>query len=165
MFPSKTHSSAGRPALVASGELEVRQTTGGHLLVAAVYEGQASQDDLRGTAERTLARLTSTFAVAAADLRLVSVRVGMRPMPADGLPIIGPLPGVAGVHLAVMHAGLTLAPAVGRLVAGQLEHGGRNRADEARRRRLFHCAEAASKSAAIWVTSASRWVTPTTTTA
>ncbi len=44
-------------------------------------------------------------------------------MPADGLPIIGPLSGVAGVHLAVMHAGVTLAPAVGRLVAGELVHG------------------------------------------
>jgi glycine/D-amino acid oxidase-like deaminating enzyme len=109
--------------LVASGELEVRQTTDGHLLVAGAYGGQASQDDLRGTAERTLDRLTSTFAVAAADLRLVSVRVGMRPMPADGLPIIGPLPAVAGVYLAVMHAGVTLAPAVGRLVAGELVDG------------------------------------------
>ena len=41
-------------------------------------------------------------------------------MPADGLPIIGPLPGVAGAYIAVMHSAVTLAPAAGRLVAGEL---------------------------------------------
>jgi glycine/D-amino acid oxidase-like deaminating enzyme len=44
-------------------------------------------------------------------------------MPADGEPIIGPAPGVPGLYLAVMHAAVTLAPAVGRLVARELVDG------------------------------------------
>jgi len=44
-------------------------------------------------------------------------------MPVDGSPVIGPVPGVAGVYLAVMHSGVTLAATVGRLVAGEIVHG------------------------------------------
>jgi glycine/D-amino acid oxidase-like deaminating enzyme len=44
-------------------------------------------------------------------------------MPADGEPIIGPVPGVPGLYLAAMHAAVTLAPAVGHLVARELVDG------------------------------------------
>jgi glycine/D-amino acid oxidase-like deaminating enzyme len=44
-------------------------------------------------------------------------------MPADGEPIIGPVSEVPGVYLAVMHAAVTLAPVVGRLVAQELVDG------------------------------------------
>jgi hypothetical protein len=47
----------------------------------------------------------------------------MRPMPADGLPVVGPVPGVDGAYLAVMHSGVTLAPAVAQLVAAEVVHG------------------------------------------
>jgi len=47
------------------------------------------------------------------------VWVGMRPLTPDGLPIIGPLPGVPRVIAATGHAmlGVTLAPATGEAVA------------------------------------------------
>ncbi len=44
-------------------------------------------------------------------------------MPADGDPIIGPVTEVPGLYLTVMHAAVTLAPAVGRLVARELVDG------------------------------------------
>lgn len=44
-------------------------------------------------------------------------------MPADGEPIIGPVPEVPGLDLAVMHSVVTLAPAVGHLVARELVDG------------------------------------------
>jgi glycine/D-amino acid oxidase-like deaminating enzyme len=44
----------------------------------------------------------------------------MRPMPLDGPPIIGPLPGHPGGYLAVMHSGVRLAPEVGRRIAAEL---------------------------------------------
>jgi glycine/D-amino acid oxidase-like deaminating enzyme len=43
-----------------------------------------------------------------------------RAMPADRLPIVGPLPWLEGLYLAVSHSGVTLAPALGRLVAGEV---------------------------------------------
>ena len=72
--------------------------------------------------ERTLAAVRSTFR-GAADVELLSARVGARPMPADGEPIIGPVPDVPGLYLAVMHSAVTLAAAVGHLVARELVDG------------------------------------------
>jgi D-amino-acid dehydrogenase len=47
---------------------------------------------------------------------------GMRSLSPDGLPFIGPMPGLDGVHLATAHAtlGITLAPVTGELLAGLL---------------------------------------------
>jgi glycine/D-amino acid oxidase-like deaminating enzyme len=83
---------------------------------------QVSTDQVIAAAdspERTLTAVRSTFR-GAANVELVSARVGARPMPADGDPIIGPVTGVPGLYLAVMHAAVTLAPVVGRLVAREL---------------------------------------------
>jgi glycine/D-amino acid oxidase-like deaminating enzyme len=44
------------------------------------------------------------------------LRVGVRPMPKDGLPIIGFDPDVSGLYHTVMHSGVTLSAAVGLLV-------------------------------------------------
>jgi glycine/D-amino acid oxidase-like deaminating enzyme len=41
-------------------------------------------------------------------------------MPADGEAIVGPVAEVPGLYLAVMHAAVTLAPGVGRLIASEL---------------------------------------------
>jgi glycine/D-amino acid oxidase-like deaminating enzyme len=68
-----------------------------------------------------LRRLVATFD--AEDIHLVSVRLGTRPMPTDELPIVGPVPGVGGAYVAVMHSGITLAPTVGRLVASEIVDG------------------------------------------
>jgi glycine/D-amino acid oxidase-like deaminating enzyme len=44
-------------------------------------------------------------------------------MPADRLPIVGPLPWLDSLYLAVSHSGVTLAPVLGRLVARELADG------------------------------------------
>jgi glycine/D-amino acid oxidase-like deaminating enzyme len=72
--------------------------------------------------ERTLAAIRSTFR-GATNVELLSTSVGARPMPADGEPIVGPVAEVPGLYLAVMHSAITLAPAVGRLVARELVDG------------------------------------------
>jgi glycine/D-amino acid oxidase-like deaminating enzyme len=108
--------------LVATPELEVREGAPGELLVAAAYGGQVGRQDLDRAGQQLLDRLTATFD-GARDVRLVSVQLGARPMPADGLPFLGPVPGVRGAYVAVMHSAVTLAPAVGRLVAQEVVHG------------------------------------------
>ncbi|WP_141611661.1 NAD(P)/FAD-dependent oxidoreductase [Litorilinea aerophila] len=54
-----------------------------------------------------------------ADARIAEIRVGLRPMTPDGMPVLGPVPGVAGVFLATGHGptGLQLGPYSGKLVA------------------------------------------------
>jgi glycine/D-amino acid oxidase-like deaminating enzyme len=107
--------------LVATPHLEVREAADGHLLVAASYNGEIGHEDLQRAGEEMLRRLVATFD--AEDVHLVSVRLGTRPMPTDELPIVGPIPGVGGAYVAVMHSGITLAPTVGRLVASEVVNG------------------------------------------
>jgi len=54
--------------------------------------------------------------------RPVSEWCGLRPVSMDGLPIVGPVPGVDGLHLATGHGmlGLTLGPVTGDMVANTI---------------------------------------------
>jgi glycine/D-amino acid oxidase-like deaminating enzyme len=54
-----------------------------------------------------------------------AVRIGVRPIPADGYSAVGPMPGVSGFYLVVTHSGVTLAPFLG-LAAAQEIAGGRD---------------------------------------
>ena len=47
--------------------------------------------------------------------RLAKVTAAPRPIPSDGLPVMGPLG--SGLHLAVTHSAVTLAPVVAKIVA------------------------------------------------
>lgn len=53
------------------------------------------------------------------DAELTELRVGLRPVTADNLPVLGPVPEIEGVYLATGHGatGITLGPYSGRLVA------------------------------------------------
>jgi D-amino-acid dehydrogenase len=53
------------------------------------------------------------------DASLDEIRVGLRPASPDGLPILGPVPGVRNVLLATGHgpSGLLLGPYSGKVIA------------------------------------------------
>jgi glycine/D-amino acid oxidase-like deaminating enzyme len=53
------------------------------------------------------------------------VTVGVRPMPEDGMPVVGFAPELPGLYLATMHSGVTLAAAVGRFAATEILDGAR----------------------------------------
>ncbi len=57
-----------------------------------------------------------------ANAEVREVRVGLRPLTADTLPVLGPVPGVRRVFLVTGHGptGLTLGAYSGKLVAGQM---------------------------------------------
>ena len=105
--------------LVAGPDVEVRQSTGGRLLAAVDWSQDGAGDGPQRALGRTATAISAVFR-GAGGLRPRAVRVGVRPVPADGAPIVGPVPGVPGLYLAVMHSGVTLAPLVGRLVAREL---------------------------------------------
>ena len=96
--------------VVNTQDFDLRQVAADRLIAAA------------DSPERTLAAVRSTFR-GAGSVELLSTRLGVRPMPADGEPIVGPVADVPGLYLAVMHAAVTLAPAVGRLIARELVDG------------------------------------------
>ena len=48
--------------------------------------------------------------------------MALRPVPGDGLPVVGPGP-VPGLWMAVMHSGATLAPVVAELLVDEIISG------------------------------------------
>ena len=48
------------------------------------------------------------------------IGIGWRPLPVDGLPILGHVPATPRVYVAAMHSGVTLAPIVGHLAAMEI---------------------------------------------
>ena len=93
---------------------------GGRVAAGATRE-TGSGFDPRATAAGVREVLDEALRIAPglAPATLLEVRVGQRPLSADGLPILGPVPGYAGLWLATGHgpAGLTLGPLSGKLVA------------------------------------------------
>lgn len=73
---------------------------------------------------RILGRIAA-FLPEAAERGLERLTLGFRPLPADGFPAVGPVPGVHGVYVAVTHSGVTLAPKLGDLVAAEIAYGER----------------------------------------
>jgi glycine/D-amino acid oxidase-like deaminating enzyme len=58
-----------------------------------------------------------------ADAELQETRVGVRPVPPDGLPLVGFSAEVDNLYVVVSHSAVHLAPLLGRLAARELTLG------------------------------------------
>jgi glycine/D-amino acid oxidase-like deaminating enzyme len=65
------------------------------------------------------------FLPASRGMTLERLTLGFRPMPLDELPVVGAIPGMSDVHVAVTHSGVTLAPILGRYVTEEVMTGSR----------------------------------------
>lgn len=75
----------------------------------------------RRAARRVLDRLGDVLPGAAGpDVAVESAYVGVRPMPADGMSVLGWVPGVGSLYVVVTHSGLTLAPVLGEIAAQEV---------------------------------------------
>lgn len=93
---------------------------GGRVVAGATRErgsGFAAHTSVAGV--QTVLAEALRLAPGLAAARLAEVRVGLRPASADGLPILGALPGLRGAYVATGHGphGLQLGPYSGKLLA------------------------------------------------
>jgi glycine/D-amino acid oxidase-like deaminating enzyme len=111
--------------LVHAEKLHMRQTAEGRIIAGSDFAGGDPGDDPDVTAR-------DLFAVVKAALRGVEGleldfhTIGYRPNPIDGFPIIGRAEGMEGVYVAVLHSGITLAPAVGLFATREILDGERD---------------------------------------
>ena len=108
--------------VVSGPELEARQAPDGTLLVPVDHTGETDRLALSRTGRRVRDRVAALLH-GADGVEVLSVEIGWRPMPADGEPIVGFESRPSGLYLAVMHSGITLAAAVGRLAAEEIAGG------------------------------------------
>ena len=113
--------------VVYPGTYHCRPTEDGGLQIGSdEFDALADEDTETSRAPSWLYGLRD---VAARDIRglreleITEFKIGLRPMPEDGLPLIGRVPGVEGVYAAVMHSGITLAAIVGQTVAREVLKG------------------------------------------
>lgn len=109
--------------ILVAPEGEIRQARDGTILHPVVAGHQAdsaeSVADPVAVAKAAHARLRGMFP--ALDAGWHEVTVGWRPVPGDGLPVVGPV--APGAYVATMHSGATLAPVIGELVAREIGGG------------------------------------------
>ncbi|TIR25078.1 MAG: FAD-binding oxidoreductase [Mesorhizobium sp.] len=111
--------------LVHAERLHMRQTAEGRIIAGSDFAGGDPGENAEATA-RELFAVAKAALRSADDLELDFHTVGYRPTPADGFPIIGRAEGVGGLYIAVMHSGITLAPAVGLFATREILDGDRD---------------------------------------
>ena len=106
---------------------EVRQLPDGRILASAVanHQGDASEEVVE-TPEEIAARVLAWLdpMIEEEALEWDTVSLAHRPVPQDGLPVIGAV-GPTGLHVAVMHSGVTLAAIAGQATAAEVMGEGR----------------------------------------
>jgi glycine/D-amino acid oxidase-like deaminating enzyme len=84
----------------------------GGLREQSTYRNEMTLGGVSRLAEQALAMVPGL-----SEARLAATLPGLRPVPSDGKPIYGPVPGVRGFYLANLHFGLTLVALTGRVLA------------------------------------------------
>ena len=113
------------PPVGAGGqEVHIRQGSDGVVLMGEGSQESLARDDSPEHAAAILAR-ASTYLPELKSATPVPVPVGYRPMPIDGMPVLGYTHAVPNMYIALMHSGITLAPLVGELTTMEILDGAR----------------------------------------
>jgi len=105
--------------IVSNPFMEIRAASDTLILAAEDYIDESIENNPHAIAQRTLEKVKKHW-LGADQTKIANVMVGRRPIPHDGLPIIGRTTKIDGLYLLVMHAGVTLAAIVGRLAATEI---------------------------------------------
>ncbi len=118
LVPSET-AAVIREACVLAERLVFVTPMGHRTRLAGTLEFSGLDSRIREARWRQLSHAAGEYFQGVEQSRSVSKWCGLRPCLPDGLPAIGPAPGIHGLYLATGHAmaGMTLGPATGRRVA------------------------------------------------
>ncbi|MGC5773951.1 NAD(P)/FAD-dependent oxidoreductase [Paenibacillus pabuli] len=105
--------------LISNGQFEARQLSDHTLLAAEDYIDESDENGPEAVGKRAYDTLRRSLK-GGNQLELESIKVGLRPMPEDGYPIVGFQDHVKGLYLTVMHSAITLAPLIARLAASEI---------------------------------------------
>ncbi|MCH7744871.1 MAG: FAD-binding oxidoreductase [Chloroflexi bacterium] len=105
-------------------EIHMRQNADGTLMIGEGSQESLNRDDSQKHADDLLKRAIH-FLPALDGAKAIPVPVGYRPMPTDGLPILGFTKAAPNLYIALMHSGVTLAPIVGEMSVLEIVDGAR----------------------------------------
>ena len=102
-----------------SPAMQLRQTPEGRLVAAVNFEDAGTDADGMEAAAAAFDTMRSML-TSGGSLVPEAHAVGIRPIPKDGFPAVGRVASISGLYVAVMHSGITLAPAIGGFVADEI---------------------------------------------
>ncbi|MDQ6604640.1 MAG: FAD-binding oxidoreductase [Chloroflexota bacterium] len=114
-------------AVLNSPTINVRPDGGGRLRLQATDFDEITTPDmpttpLPETAHRVYERAVSVLPHLAGT-PIEAALVGVRAIPGDGYPVVGPAPGMEGLYVVCTHSGVTMGPLLGRIVAREITTG------------------------------------------
>jgi glycine/D-amino acid oxidase-like deaminating enzyme len=107
--------------LIIAPDIHIRQSRTGEIVAGSDFGGSPVE---RGpmTIAAELMGLIHAMVRGSEEVSMARYTIGYRPTPGDGLPIVGRVPAVEGLYVAVMHSGITNAPAIGAYAAEEILH-------------------------------------------
>lgn len=104
--------------------LEVREDGGGRVLLNALFAEARLEGDVAPSVDAPVSREALSRArglIRGLDgVEFEVSRLGQRPMPDDGRPLVGPVPGLDGAYVVATHSGVSLSALLGRMVADEI---------------------------------------------
>ena len=118
------HSRPVEPVLghvIWGDRIHIKQQDDGRLIIGEIFSDGQAGDEQTAVVQAMLAEVRQCLP--GIDIEIERTTIGMRPIPKDGMPIVGRLEGVEGGYVAVMHSGVTPAPIIGRMAAEEVLDG------------------------------------------
>ncbi len=101
----------------------VRQEPHGQFYLGTTHEEVGFDWSTTAEAYQQIREYAARLVPATRDLRVVRHFAGLRPMPRDGKPILGPVPHVPGFYMATSHSGITLSPIHDKIISDLIVEG------------------------------------------
>jgi sarcosine oxidase subunit beta len=111
------------PPLLNTYIHNIKQTHAGTIVFGATREPGTTDVGTTVGGTREVLAWAVKLLPALANVRLLRSWAGIRPVPPDGYPIIGPVDGVENLLISVMHRGVSLAPVIGEIMTDLITTG------------------------------------------
>ena len=106
--------------ILMTNDVHFKQNLDGTLTAGEIFSGDLYEDTFAlDLASDVLSRISKKIDFTT-NLIPTNIKIGTRPVPIDGFPVVGNIEGHKGVFVAVMHSGVTLAPLIGQLLASEM---------------------------------------------
>jgi sarcosine oxidase subunit beta len=94
-----------------------RQTARGNILLGVTYEANCTERLATAAGAKKIASESIRRFPALKEAPVIRHFAGIRPLPVDGRPYLGPVKRVPGLFIATSHSGITLAPVHGKVIS------------------------------------------------
>jgi glycine/D-amino acid oxidase-like deaminating enzyme len=122
-YTTGTHFHQRSDGRVIIGEKAGSPQTDGHLAFLTERPNAFPTTELANEHAARIIDMAAQYVPQLADAKVERVGVGWRPLPRDGVPVVGRPEAAPGIYLATMHSGATLAPIIGHLAAMEILDG------------------------------------------